>query len=147
MASVGNSPRIEKAVTDLPDPLSPTTQLGGRVGVRRWWSINFGTHAAVDYLVQVGTDNHQFGLRLGLDLTRFTAGRFLGYVGAPPWAIYGFMGPRLRVPGPVGGVRSGVGLMITDWKMAPLIVEFSADTWFQGEQSRVEFAITVGLAI
>lgn len=124
-----------------------TGELGAKAGVRRWFTINWGGFVALDYGLRLATAEHRLSARLGVELTRFTPGRLWGRVGAPPASISAFIGPRLAIPGPVPGVRTGVGLLLTDWKMAPVTVEFCADTWFTGESSRVEFFLAVGFGL
>lgn len=134
--------------------VSPTTggspELGAKAGIRRWFSINWGGFLALDYTVRLTANEHRFALRVGAELTRFTPGRLWGRVGAPPVSISAFMGPRLALfpNGRVApGMRTGVGFLLTDWKMAPLVLEFCADTYFTGDTSRVEFFLQVGFGL
>ncbi|MFT3708756.1 MAG: hypothetical protein QM817_13985 [Archangium sp.] len=137
------------AATSSITPTLSVPTFGLKVGLRRWFSINYGGHLAFDYGFRLGTSTHVVGLRAGVELTRFTAGRIFGLVGSPPWSVSGFIGPRLQLPTgvPIPGIRTGVGVALTDWKMAPLVVEFSADTWLRGDQTNVELSLSVGVGI
>lgn len=118
--------------------------VGGRLGVRRWFDIHFIGHAALEYR---NKGDHELSLRVGLELARWTEDRFWGLLGVPPASISMFIGPLLRVPAVRGGVRTGIGLHLTDLRSVPLFVEAAAETTFAGEASRVAFTFTVGAGI
>lgn len=127
-----------------------TVALGGRLGVRRWFDIHFIGHAAIEYrfLSASGTgSNHELAARVGLELARWTEGRLWGSVGAPGASIAMFIGPVLRLPTADVGIRTGVGVHLTDVRSAPFFVEAAADTSFAGEASRVTGTFTIGVGL
>ncbi|MDP1823389.1 MAG: hypothetical protein Q8L48_09110 [Archangium sp.] len=117
---------------------------GGRAGVRRWFDVHLVGHAAFEYRYR---GDHEVSLRVGLEVARWTEGRLWGGVGAPPASVSFFIGPLFRLPAFRGGVRTGVGLHITDLKSAPLFFEVAAETYFAGEASRVVGNFTLGIGL
>lgn len=141
---------LTAGLTSGVSPFAAAPELGARVGVRRWFSINAGAFAALDYNARLTANEHRFGLRFGAELTRFTDDRFWGRVGAPPASISAFVGPRIGLAPNArvtAGMRTGVGFLLTDWKMAPVLVEFCADTWFTGDSSKVDLFLAVGFGL
>jgi len=128
---------------------SALSELGAFVGVRRWFDINWGGFLAFDWSFRQTTPAPHFvGLRLGVELTRFTPDRFLGRIGAPPASVYAFIGPRLEVVPTVAPViRTGLGVRVTDWYMAPVFIELTATSWFRADQSLVDFAFAIGFGL
>lgn len=118
--------------------------LGGRAGVRRWFDVHLLGHAAVEYRFR---GDHELSLRFGLEVARWTGGTLWGAVGAPPASVSFFIGPLFRVPAFRGGIRTGVGLHITDLRSAPFFFEIAAETFFAGEASRVTGVFTLGIGI
>lgn len=118
--------------------------VGARVGVRRWHTIDLLSHAAFEYRYR---GDHELSLRFGLEVARWTEGRFWSGLGVPPASVSMFAGPVLRVPAARAGVRVGVGLHITDWKNAPMFLEAFAETLFVGDASRVTGVLTYGIGI
>lgn len=118
--------------------------LGGRIGVRRWFDIHFIGHAAFEYRYR---GEHELSLRVGLEVARWTDGRLWGALGAPGASISFFMGPVLRPANVRAGIRTGVGVHLTDVRSAPFFVEAAADTIFAGEQSRVTGTFTLGVGL
>ena len=118
--------------------------VGGRLGVRRWFDVHFIGHAALEYR---NKGDHELSLRVGLELSRWTEDRFWGLLGVPPASVSMFIGPIIRVPAVRGGLRTGIGLHLTDLRSVPLFAEAAAETTFAGEASRVAFTFTVGAGI
>ena len=118
--------------------------IGGRVGVRRWFDVHFIGHAAFEYRYR---GEHELGLRVGLEVARWTDGRLWGLAGAPGASVSFFIGPVLRPAVLRPAIRTGVGLHITDIRSAPFFVEAAADTTFAGEQSRVVGTFTIGVGL
>lgn len=118
--------------------------LGGRVGVRRWFDVHLVGHAAVEYRYR---GEHEFSLRTGLEIARWTEGRLWGGVGVPAVSVSMFMGPIFRAPIFRAGLRTGVGVHLTDLRSAPVFAEIAADTYFAGEASRVAATFTIGLGL
>jgi hypothetical protein len=58
-----------------------------------------------------------------------------------------FIGPLIRLPMIRSGLRTGVGIHITDIRSAPFFVELAAETHFAGEQSRVTGTFTIGVGL
>lgn len=118
--------------------------LGGRAGVRRWFDAHLLGHAAFEYRYR---GDHELGLRVGFEVARWTEGRLWGAIGAPPASISFFVGPVVRVPAFRGGLRTGVGLHLTDLASAPFFFEVAAETFFAGEASRVTGVFTLGIGL
>lgn len=118
--------------------------LGGRVGVRRWFEVNLLGHAAFEYRYR---GDHELGLRVGVEVARWSEGRLWGAAGAPPASVSFFIGPVIRVPAFRGGLRTGVGFHLTDLRSAPFFFELAAETSFAGEASRVAGVFTLGIGI
>ncbi len=118
--------------------------LGGRLGVRRWFDIHFVGHAAFEYRYR---GEHEFSLRAGLEVARWTEGRLWGAVGAPGASIAFFMGPVLRPANMRVVIRTGVGVHLTDVRSAPFFLEAAADTTFAGDASRVTGTFTIGVGL
>ncbi len=118
--------------------------IGGRLGVRRWFDIHFIGHAALEYR---NKGDHELSLRVGLEIARWTEDRFWGLLGVPPASISMFIGPMVRVPAVRGGLRTGIGVHLSDLRSVPLFAEVAAETTFAGEASRVAFTFTVGAGI
>lgn len=121
-----------------------SVSLGGRIGVRRWFDIHFIGHAAFEYRFR---GEHELSLRAGLEVARWTEGRLWGAPGAPGASVSMFIGPLIRAPAIRGGLRTGVGLHLTDIRSAPFFVEAAAETMFAGEASRVIGTFTVGVGL
>jgi hypothetical protein len=118
--------------------------IGGRLGVRRWFTMNLLGHAAFEYRYR---GEHELSLRFGVEVARWTDGRLWGNVGVPPASVSMFIGPLLRMPALRGGLRTGVGVHITDLASVPFFVEAAAETSFAGESSRVAGTFTVGAGL
>ena len=118
--------------------------LGGRVGVRRWFDVHLLGHAAVEYRFR---GDHELSLRFGLEIARWTDGRLWGAAGAPPASVSFFIGPIFRLPAFRGGIRTGVGLHVTDLRSAPFFLEVAAETFFAGDASRVTGVFTLGIGL
>lgn len=118
--------------------------LGARAGVRRWFDVHLIGHAAFEYRYR---GDHELGLRVGLEVARWSDGRLWGAAGAPPASVSMFIGPVLRVPAVRGGVRAGVGLHVTDLRSAPFFFEIAGETLFVGESSRVTAVFSLGVGI
>lgn len=118
--------------------------LGLRAGVRRWFDARLAGQAALEYRWR---GDHELHARFGLELSRWTPYRFWGGVGAPPWSVILFAGPLLRVPLMRAGVRTGVGVLVTDLRSAPMFLELSADTLFAEDASRVIGTLSFGFGI
>ena len=101
-------------------------------------------HAAVEYRFR---GDHELSLRVGFEIARWTEGRLWGAAGAPPASVSFFIGPLFRLPAFRGGVRTGVGLHVTDLRSAPFFFEIAAETFFAGESSRVTGVFTLGIGI
>lgn len=117
---------------------------GGRIGVRRWFDIHLIGHAAFEYRFK---GEHELGVRVGLEVSRWSEGRLWGNVGAPGGSVSLFIGPLLRVPNLRGGLRTGVGFHLTDLRSAPFFIEGAAETIFAGSASSVAGVFTVGIGI
>ena len=127
--------------------------VGGRVGLRRWFDAHLLGHLAAEYRFRGG---HELSFRVGLEVARWTDGRLWGAVGVPGVSVAMFSGPLFRFAEAfrsalVGelpiGLRTGVGLHLTDIPSAPLFVEFAADTHFAGGASEVVGTFTVGVGL
>lgn len=118
--------------------------LGARAGVRRWFDVHLAGFALLQYLWRADHDLH---LRFGLEVARFTPGRFWGNLGAPPASIALFAGPVLRLPFVRAGVRTGLTFLVTELRSAPFFIELSMDTYFAGEASRLAGNFSVGFGI
>ena len=121
-----------------------STGVGGRIGVRRWFDAHLGAQAAVQYAWR---GEHEFHARVGVEVTRWTEGRFWGALGAPGASVTMFIGPAVRTALPIVSIRTGVGLLLTDFRGPPIFAEFSADTQLLGESSRVVGGFTVGIGL
>lgn len=125
------------------------TDLGLRLGARRWLDVNVPIHALFEYQYRQAVSEHRLTLRAGAELARFTPGRFLGRVGAPPASFSAFIGPSLLLSSgkPTMRVRTGVGAQATDWFWAPMLLEFSADTDFSADRPSVSLFVTFGFGL
>jgi len=127
---------------------------GARLGLRRWFTSQMIAHVAFEYQLRVA---HELSLRVGFELTRWTNGRLWGSLGAPSASLSFFVGPvvDLVAPGtrvlgtvPQGlGVRTGVGVHITQISSAPFFFEIAAETRFLGEASTVSPIFTLGVGL
>lgn len=118
--------------------------LGARAGVRRWFDVHLLGHAAFEYRYR---GDHELGLRVGVEVARWTEGRLWGVVGAPPASVSLFLGPVIRVPAFRGGLRAGVGVHLTDLRSFPFFFEIAGETFFAGEASRTTANFTLGVGL
>jgi hypothetical protein len=120
-----------------------SVMLGGRLGVRRWFNAHLIGHSAVEYRFR---GEHELSFRVGLEVARWTDGRLWGAVGAPGVSVSMFIGPLFRFTVLRGGLRTGVGIHLTDIRSAPLFVEIAADTHF-ARDPRVTATLTIGIGL
>ncbi len=123
---------------------SGSVGLGARLGVRRWFDVHFIGHTAVEYRFR---GEHELSFRAGFEVARWTDGRLWGFLGAPPASVSFFMGPLFRLQAFRWGLRTGVGIHVTDLSSAPFFFEVAAETTFAGESSRVVGTFTIGVGI
>jgi hypothetical protein len=118
--------------------------VGGRVGARRWFDVHLGVQGLLQYAFR---GEHELHARVGLEVNRWTEGRFWGGLGAPGASVTLFTGPTVRVPSGLVSVRTGVTVLLTDLRGPPFFLEAFADTQLLGESSRVVGGFAVGLGL
>lgn len=125
--------------TDFTSP-----NFGVRLGARRWFDVHLIGHAAFEYRFR---GDHEVNVRAGLEIARWTEGRLLGAIGAPPASVSFFIGPLFRFPIFRPALRTGLGFHVTDLRSVPFFLEIAAETTFAGESSRVAASFTLGVGI